>query len=106
TVRFILAARLASASSLVFSVSMRSMATSVGSRSMVTATVRRTSGVWRRSGARKLTPTGVIGHSLTQAVAWHQGARVEDSRVFAWRYVGSVASSSAGQALGLDRKST
>lgn len=36
-------------------------------------------------GARKLTPTGVIGHSFTQAVAWHQGARVEDSRVLAWR---------------------
>lgn len=45
TVRFILAARLASASSFVFSVSIRSMATSVGSRSMQTATVRITSGV-------------------------------------------------------------
>ncbi|CAM5527427.1 hypothetical protein STENM327S_04123 [Streptomyces tendae] len=61
------------------------MATSVGSRSMVTATVRITSGVWTRRGARKLTPTGVIGHSLIHAVAWHQGARVADSRVLAWR---------------------
>ncbi len=78
------------------------MATSVGSRSIVTATVRMTSGVWTRSGARKLTPTGVIGHSFTQAVAWHQGARVLDSRVLAWRYVGSMASSSAGQALRFD----
>ena len=51
----------------------------------MTATVRITSGVWTSSGARKLTPTGVIGHSFTQAVEWHQGARVEDSRVLAWR---------------------
>ncbi|CAM5227022.1 hypothetical protein SALBM217S_09084 [Streptomyces griseoloalbus] len=35
--------------------------------------MRITSGVWTRSGARKLTPTGVIGHSFTQAVAWHRG---------------------------------